>query len=179
MAVGTERRSRRSYKRLNAVMDICQVAYFVPDARAAALQYHQRFGCGPFQVVPEIPLAWARLNGEPIDFVHTSAFGQWGDVMLELVQLDSELFSLFEQPGIHHVAIMVDSLTDAYAHFEGKGFEIALKAETLTGTEFGFVDAREQMGHLIELYEKSEGLVGFYEHIKAASESAPADQIFL
>ena len=160
-------------------MDICQVAYLVPDARAAAKTYHQQFGCGPFQMVPEIPLEWATLHGHPIDFVHTSAFGQWGDVMLELVQLDSEPFSLFEKPGIHHVAIMVDSLQGAYEHFERQGLEIALKAQTLTGTEFGFVDARQQMGHLIELYEKSEGLVGFYDYIKAVSKTAPADQIFL
>ena len=51
---------------------------------------HQTFGAGPFLVSDNIQLAWAELRGVAGNFVHTSAYGQWGDVMLELVQQDSE-----------------------------------------------------------------------------------------
>ena len=84
---------------------------------------HQTFGAGPFLVSDNIQLAWAELRGIAGNFVHTSAYGQWGDVMMELVQQDSEgpspFRDMFEpgQQGIHHVAVMVDSMKDAYEHF--------------------------------------------------------------
>jgi hypothetical protein len=43
------------------------------------------------------------------------------------------------------------------------------RAETLTGTEFAFLSAGTIDGHLIEIYEKSEGLLGFYSMVRAAS----------
>jgi len=74
---------------------IRQVAYYVPDARAAALQHAAAFGSGPFFVADHIPLTLARYRGKPGVFDHTSAYGQWGDVMLELVQVNSKEPSVF------------------------------------------------------------------------------------
>ena len=136
---------------------------------------HKLHGAGPFLVVDKIPLAWAELHGEPGDFVHTSAYGQWGPVMIELVQQDVEGPSPFRdmyQPGeqgIHHMATMVPSLGKAYEHYANQGYKLAARAETLTGTEFAFVDTRRSCGHMIEIYEATEQLVSFYEFIKAAA----------
>ena len=93
---------------------IVQVAYFVPDARAAAQRMVESHGAGPFHVIDRIELQWGELRGEPCDFVHTSAYGQWGGLMMELVQQDVEGPSPFREmyppgrSGIHHVATMVD-----------------------------------------------------------------------
>ena len=87
---------------------IVQVAYFVSDVRAAARQMHRRFGAGPFFVADRIDLAWGSHRGEPREFLHSSAYGQWGDVMMELVQQDEEGPSPFRdlygpgEEGIHH-----------------------------------------------------------------------------
>lgn len=159
--------------------NICQIAYHVPNAMAAAEQMRHQFGCGPFKLIEHIEVEWAELNGKPFNFVHTSAFGQWGDVMLELIQLDSEPFELFAQPGIHHAAIMVDDLQTAYQRFAEQGYPCVLKAMTGTGTEFAFLDARATLGHLIEIYEKSEQLTGFYAYIKGAAGPANLDEVFL
>ena len=94
--------------------EICQVAYFVPDIRAAARQMTDTFGAGPFFVIDRIELAWGEHRGENCPFVHSSAYGQWGEVMMELVQQDSDGASPFRdlyapgQSGLHHVATMVD-----------------------------------------------------------------------
>lgn len=166
-------------------MDICQVAYFVSDARASALKMHRQFNCGPFHVVAEIKLAWAESRGQPIDFIHTSAFGQWGEIMVELVQQDSEGSSPFRdmyapgEEGIHHVATMVDSLPDTYDYYKDEGYDIALRAKTETGTEFGFIDATKSLGHMIEVYERSEPLIAFYRYIKDAAVNPKPDQPFL
>jgi hypothetical protein len=166
-------------------MNICQVAYFVSDARASALKMHRQFNCGPFHVAAEIKLAWAESRGQPIDFIHTSAFGQWGEVMVELVQQDSEGCSPFTElyapgeEGLHHVAIMVDSLPDTYDYYKAEGYEIALKAQTATGVEFGFIDATKDLGHMIEVYERSEALTSFYAYIKEAAVNPEPGQPFI
>ena len=160
--------------------EICQVAYFVNDIRAAAEKMHALYGAGPFFVVDKIELAWAELRGEQGDFVHSSAYGQWGSVMMELVQQDSEGASPFRdmyapgQEGLHHVAVMVDSLPECYAHYANHGFELAARSMTKTGTEFAFVDTTSPLGHMTEVYEASEQLQGFYAFIREASISEPA-----
>jgi catechol 2,3-dioxygenase-like lactoylglutathione lyase family enzyme len=155
---------------------IAQVAYFVSDAREAAARTHRRFGAGPFFVNERIELAWGEHRGEPCHFVHTSAFGQWGEVMMELVQQDEEGPSPFRdmyapgEEGIHHVACIVDSLEDSVTHYAQHGFELAARAETrIGGAQFVFVDTTALLGHMIELYEGTEGLLGFYEFVRAAS----------
>ena len=64
---------------------------------------------------------------------------------------------------------MVDDLPRAYTQFAERGMPIATRAATATGTEFAFLDATPQMGHFIEVYERSEGLLGFYGMVKQAS----------
>ena len=165
-------------------LEICQIAYFVDDVREAVPKMHHTFGAGPFLVSDNIQLAWAELRGVAGNFVHTSAYGQWGDVMMELVQQDSEgpspFRDMFEpgQQGIHHVAVMVDSMEDAYEHFASQGLDVAAKAETTTGVEFAFIDTVEKLGHMIEIYEKSDQLTAFYQYIRKAS-SQPFSSPFI
>jgi len=155
--------------------EIVQVAYFVDDIRAEAARMAATFGAGPFFVVEHIELAWGEHRGERCDFVHSSAYGQWGQVMMELVQQESDGPSPFRdlygpgERGLHHVATMVESLPEAYAHFAAAGIPLATRSMTKTGTEFSFLDATSQLGHFIEVYERSPGLLGFYEMIRSAS----------
>ncbi len=155
---------------------IVQIAYFVMDAERAARQAAERYGAGPFFLVRNIELAWGECRGVPQKFVHTSAYGQWGSLMLELVQQDEEGPSPFRdmyapgEQGLHHMAMMVDSMADAYAETAAHGYQIAARAETVTGTEFAFVDTVREMGHMLEIYEKSEALTGFYARVREAHE---------
>jgi hypothetical protein len=156
---------------------VAQIAYHVRDIRIAASQMHQRFGAGPFFISENIMLESATHRGKPTDFVHSSAYGQWGDVMVELVRQEDDssitpfrdMFSV-EQEGLHHTAIIIDSFEDTVKHFEDTGFELATRCRTLNGSvEFGFIDAVSTLGHMIEIYEGSPGLLGFYQMVKDAS----------
>jgi hypothetical protein len=62
---------------------------------------------------------------------------------------------------------MVDDLPTAYAHFDAAGIPLATRSMTRTGTEFSFLDATAKLGHFIEVYERSESLLGFYEFIRS------------
>ena len=154
---------------------IVQVAYFVSDIRTAADKMVRTLGAGPFFLAEHIELAWGDHRGERCDFLHSSAFGQSGEIMLELVQQDREGPSPFRdmyqagEEGLHHVATIVDSLPDALAHYQSLGFKIAARAETLTGVEFAFIDAVDALGHMIELYEGSEAMTGLYAMVREAS----------
>ena len=154
---------------------IVQVAYFVDDCRSAARDMASRLGAGPFFVLDRIELAWGEHRGVECPFVHSSAYGQWGDLMVEFVQQDEEGPSPFRdlyrpgEQGLHHVAMMVDSLEATTAECAEHGLALAARAETRTGTEFAFIDTVNELGHMIEIYERSGALIGFYDFVRKAS----------
>mgnify|MGYP000432675847 CR=1 FL=1 len=162
-----------------------QVAYFVNDIRVAATAMAASTGAGPFYVIDKIELAWAEHRHTACDFVHSSAYGQWGDIMVELVQQDSVGPSPFRdmykagEEGIHHVACFVDSLDDSIALYEQMGYPLASRAKAKLGTEFAFIDTRKLLGHMLEIYVADETLTGFYELIKQASIDWHGRNIFL
>ena len=123
-----------------------QTAYFVEDVRAAAKKMADTVGAGPFFVIDRIELEWGEHRGRPCQFVHSSAYGQWGEMMMELVQQDVEGDSPFRdmyqagEEGIHHVACFVSSIDNSVADFERKGFPLAARAKALIGAEFAFID---------------------------------------
>ena len=154
---------------------VVQIAYFVNDSVVKAQKMAAQHGAGPFFLIEKIELAWGVHRGKEQKFLHTSAFGQWGNVMLELVQQDLEGPSPFRdmfapgEEGIHHMAMIVDSLSGTYSWCEEHGYEIAAKAQTIGGNEFAFVDTTETLGHMLEIYEGNDQLVGFYDLVRDAS----------
>ncbi|MFN3219766.1 MAG: VOC family protein [Acidimicrobiales bacterium] len=152
-----------------------QIAYAVSDAEVAAAEWAERFGAGPFFVRRHIPVTDVVHRGVPAVFDHTSAYGQWGEVMVELVQDHgtgpSAVRDLYApgESGLHHLAYIVDDLDDATALLDGFGFPLAMSA--LAGsTRFHFVDAVATLGHFIELYAANDGLLGFYAMVAEAAQ---------
>lgn len=158
-------------------LPIRQTAYFVPDLEQAALAHHRAFGSGPYFIGRHIPLAWSEHRGTRVHHDHSSAYGQWGDVMIEFVEQHGDDPSAFHdlfppgsnRYGLHHVALFVDMLDEAIAHFGAKGMPLAQLSETSTGTRYAFVDASATLGHMLELYEPSRPLLGFYAKVAAAA----------
>lgn len=153
-----------------------QLAYAVRDARAAAAEWAERDGAGPFFVNAHIPVVNVRYRGTPGAFDHTSAYGQWGDVMVELVQDHTVGPSAVRDvvgergTGLHHLAFMVDDLAAAQAALAARGWPEAMYAEVAgSGTAFVFHDATAELGHMIELYVGSPGLRGFYTMVADAA----------
>ena len=121
---------------------VVQVAYHVPDIEAAAMAMVKQTGAGPFFVSRNIALAEGEHRGVPCPFVHSSAYGQWGAVMVEFVHQDShgpspfrDLYQAHER-GLHHMAVMTDDLLASYRHFENTVCRALPRAVTLSGVEF-------------------------------------------
>lgn len=156
-----------------------QLAYFVPDVRAAALRHHGSFGSGPFFVADNIPLRTSVHRGQPRMLDHSSAYGQWGDVMVEFVQQNNPGPSAFHDLypegsgrfGFHHVALFVEDVDAACAQYAADGMETAFRAEMNDGFTYAFVDAIADYGHLIELYAPVPQLTDFYAMVADAAKS--------
>jgi len=145
-----------------------QVAYPVTDVRTAAHRWVELTGAGPFFVVDHIGLSAARVDGVEAPFDHSSAYGQWGAVMVELVaEHTPPLVPLGS--GIHHMAFMVDDLPAAMRWCTEAGWSERLWARTSSGVEFAFMYGAT-FGHLAELYEPSAPLLGFYAMVAAAAD---------
>lgn len=153
-----------------------QLAYFVTDIRKAARQAAKTWGAGPFFVLDRIELDACTHRGVERSFVHSSAYGQWGTIMIELVQQDEEGPSPFRdlyapgEEGLHHVASFIDDMTTTIDAYREAGIELATRAVTRGGaTEFAFLDTTKRHGHMLEIYERSESLARFYEFVRAAA----------
>jgi catechol 2,3-dioxygenase-like lactoylglutathione lyase family enzyme len=158
---------------------IRQVAYFVSDAVRAAREHSALFGSGPYFVAEHIPLRKVLHRGREASLDHTSAYGQWGEVMIEFVQQNTPGPSAFHdlypegsgRSGFHHVALIVDNLMQARREFGGAGLQEALYAEMNDGFAFVMIDDVARHGHMIELYEGVPTLTGFYAMVKQAAQS--------
>jgi hypothetical protein len=152
-----------------------QIAYFVPDVRMAAAWHSALYGSGPYFVAEHIALRRALHRGRETELDHTSAYGQWGELMIEFVQQNNPGPSVFRDlypdggEGLHHVALIVDDLAEARARFEADGMETALHAEMMDGFTFLMMDAVRRTGHFIELYEGAPALLGFYAMVRKAA----------
>ncbi|HUD28326.1 MAG TPA: VOC family protein [Novosphingobium sp.] len=160
-----------------APLPIRQVAYFVPDVRAAARAHSAMFGSGPYHVADNIALTRALHRGTPRQLDHSSAYGQWGEVMIEFCQQNNPGPSAFHDrypegsggQGLHHVALFVDDLDAAVAGFAAQGHELALDAEMADGFRYVFVDTIATYGHMLELYEPADTLTDFYDLVRRSA----------
>jgi catechol 2,3-dioxygenase-like lactoylglutathione lyase family enzyme len=157
---------------------IRQVAYFVPDVVQAACEHSVQFGSGPYFVAEHIPLSKVLHRGREAKLDHSSAYGQWGELMIEFVQQNNPGPSAFHdlypegsgRRGLHHVALIVDNLPAARREFAAYGLTEALYAEMSDGFAFVMVDDLARHGHMIELYEGVAALTSFYAMVQQAAQ---------
>lgn len=161
--------------KLSAFTTPVQIGYVVADPFAAAERFAHRFGAGPFFVLEHIPCSEVLHRGRPSSFDHTAAYGQWGDVMVELfVQHDDEPSAIREmyasgEEGLHHVAFFVDDQAGAAAQLEELGYPEAQTGWANNRTRFAFHDARSDLGHYIEIYPGAPATRDFYAMVREAA----------
>jgi len=139
-----------------------QIAHAVDDIREAARTWGDR-GVGPFFFRDHIAVTNARVDGITSTFDHSAAYGQWGEVMLELITVHGPPGAAV---GLHHKAYFVDDFDAAGDDLVERGWPESIYAETPGGIPFAHFDARDDLGHFVEIYERSERMVRFYDHIR-------------
>jgi hypothetical protein len=153
-----------------------QIAYVVPDAREAARRHSAIFGSGPYFYIDLIRLRFARWNGKETVYNHGSAFGQFGDIMIELMEPrdlhDVNVLGLDSRPTspvFHHQAFAVEKAAEMVADLGQQGYELGLHVMLESNIEAFMVDARRDCGHFIELFTPSPLTLQFYDTVKSAS----------
>jgi Glyoxalase/Bleomycin resistance protein/Dioxygenase superfamily len=145
---------------------VAQIAYAVGDVEAAAAAFAERHGAGPFFVRHHPPMASVDAAGVEGSFVHSSAYGQWGAVQVELVQIHSGAPAA---SGLHHVAWFVPSFDEEKERLALLGWPAVMTARSSSGSLFAFCDARADLGHLVEIYEPAPSLISLYDGVRLAS----------
>jgi hypothetical protein len=157
-----------------------QIAYAVPDVDAAAARWAADFGAGPFFIRRHIVGHDVIYRGASAVFDHSSAYGQWGSLMVELMQdhgtgpsVVRERYGVNET-GLHHMAFVVPDLDAATAHLASLGNGLVMSARS-TNTRYHFMDTVAALGHMVELYERSDRLESFYALVRDAADGWTGD----
>jgi Glyoxalase/Bleomycin resistance protein/Dioxygenase superfamily len=150
-----------------------QIAYAVDDVERAAESFADRFGAGPFFVRHHPPFE-AVHQCAPAVFSHSSAYGQWGEMQVELVQFGhcspaSLQESVAATSGLHHMAMFVNSLPAEQARLEALGMPCVMLSTTASGLRFAFHNGRATLGHLVEIYEPSDSVQRLYRKVRDAA----------
>lgn len=154
-----------------------QIAYAVPDVVEHAASWVRDLGAGPFFVRRHIPVSDVVHRGTPAVFDHSAAYGQWGSLMIELVQDHgtgpSAIRDMYmpEEAGLHHLAFFVADLDATTATLGAAGYPLAMQAVAHGAVRFNFIDAVASLGHMIELYEPTEHLTNFYAMVADAAKT--------
>ena len=147
-----------------------QLAYVVDDPESAARAWATQWGAGPFFLRRHIAVTDAVYFGVPTLFDHTSAYGQAGDMMIELFcqhNLDPTPVRDWPADRLHHIAYFAESLAAETARLASLGIGVAMTA--MAGQRFTFFDTATHLGHYLECYEPSPRLLGFYEMVRQSS----------
>lgn len=156
---------------------VVQLAYHAPDIERAAGFFASQFGAGPFYLLEHIPLASCIYRGAPSHFDHSSAYGQLGDVMIELIHQHDHAPSAVrdmygpDDEGLHHAAVFVSDIEKAVSEIREAGFQCALDAKTEDGVRFVMADWRDRSGFMLEFYERQPALEKFYAFVRRKAEN--------
>jgi methylmalonyl-CoA/ethylmalonyl-CoA epimerase len=146
------------------------VAYTVADIEAAIHHYESVLGAGPFKVLEHPAYDSVTAGGEPASYDHTAAFGVWGDIPVELVQLHEVTPARVADaittpaPSLHHIAWTTPDLAAGIAELEAQGFPELLTC-LLGEIQHSFHDGRATLGHHIELHRDCDMLTDFWAEV--------------
>ena len=154
---------------------IHHVGYVVDDLRAGVERFADDHGAGPFFVMAHIVFDEVSYEGSPATYDHSSAFGQWGPLLVELSQIhDAQPEGLRDRltapgAGVGHIGFLTDSLANETVRLTRLGFEPFHAGRTGPASAVWF-DGGDLFGHPVEVLQRRDELLGFYETVRRAAE---------
>ena len=153
---------------------IHHVGYVVEDLGRDVPRFAAATGAGPFYAMEHIAFDEVTYRGEPATYDHSSAFGVWGPLIVELTQVhDAQPAGLRDAlvgpgSGVGHVAWLADSLDDETARLTALGITPFHAGRTGPASAVWF-DGGDRFGHPIEVLQRRDELLGFYAMLREAS----------
>jgi hypothetical protein len=162
---------------------IHHVGYVVEDLRSGVARFARATGAGPFFAMEHIALDVVTFRGGPATYDHSSAFGAWGPVLIELTQVHdaqpSGLAGAFAAPGtgVGHVAWLANSLAQETERLRRVGLE-PFHTGASGPVRAVWFDGGALTGHPIEVLQRVAEIEGFYAIVRAAAEGWDGEEPF-
>ena len=150
------------------------IGYVVGDLAAGVDRFATAYGAGPFFAMEHIEFdAVSYLDG-PAQYDHSSAFGHWGPILVELTEVHVARPEGLAQRlvaagrGVGHVAWLVDSLPDETERLIALGLTPFHAGRTGPASAVWF-DGAAVLGHPVEVLERRDELLRFYAMVGEAA----------
>ncbi|MFT3864340.1 MAG: VOC family protein [Solirubrobacterales bacterium] len=150
------------------------VGYVVEDLASGVERFAAATGAGPFLAIEHMEFDEVTYRGGPAAYDHSSAFGAYGELLVEITQVFSaeppELReALGGAFGIGHLGFVVDDPEAEVARLAAAGCEIFHTGRTGPASAT-WLTGGELFGHSIELLRRAPELEGFYAQVRAAAD---------
>jgi hypothetical protein len=136
-----------------------QLGFVVEDLLAAAAQWVQVFGVGPFHIMPRVQTS-CRYRGTDSQVDIQIAVAQAGPVQIELIEDHTDGPSIFRDlrnthgpSGFHQICTVTRRYDEAIAHYGSQGYELAYESPS-PGQRVAFFDTVEDFGFFAEVVEE-------------------------
>lgn len=151
------------------------VGYVVESLPRDAARFAQTFGAGPFFAMEHIAFDEVTYRGQPASYDHSSAFGCWGEIIVELTEVhDAQPAGLRDAltapgDGVGHFAWLAASLQEETDRLRALGLEPFHTGRTGPASAVWF-DGGPLLGHPVEVLQDRDELRRFYAMVRSAAE---------
>ena len=136
-----------------------QVGYIVDDIEAAALDWVNRFGIGPWRLKPHVVFDSCKYRGAAIEVDIAIGSATSDGLEIELIGVNGGPASMYSDflaakgPGAQHVCYYPTDYDAAHAHLTATGLTPVLEG-TIHGVDFSYLEDRR--GQVIEIARLSD-----------------------
>ena len=143
---------------------IIQMAYVVPDIRAAIAWWVRDLRAGPFFLLDHFTGVDPVYRGQPSKADVAIAMGFAGHMQIELIQPNDDHPSVYRElierrgHGFHHFGRASHDMAGDIAAMEQAGYTLAFRAGVPTGGEVAYMDGGDQAPGFVELIAATDGM---------------------
>jgi len=156
------------------VTELHHIGYVVEDLEAGIQRAVATLGAGPFFAIEHMRLDEVTYLASAADYDHSSAFGRWGPILIELTVVHAarpeglRRALARDTPGIGHVGWLVESLDQETARLRAVGLRPfhSGRAGPVSAVWFD----GPGLGHHVEVLQRSDELLSFYATVRAAAD---------